>query len=111
MHLHYPADSSGRVLQQMKDSQFDFARAHPIEFYAVFAQEQQARQAAEEFAEGESLKAQVLSEQDGSWQLLVSKVMYATYGGIDDFSQHLEALITPLGGAFNGWGVTQEVSR
>jgi hypothetical protein len=43
--------------------------------------------------------------------LELSKVMYATYGGIGDFEQELETLIEPLGGEVEGWGVKHEIKR
>lgn len=36
--------------------------------------------------------------------------MYATRDGIDDFEHDLQAVVGPLGGILDGWGVTQEVS-
>ena len=35
--------------------------------------------------------------------------MHATYGGIGDFEQNFEAVVAPLGGIVEGWGVKQEV--
>ena len=103
-----PNDISTTVLRRMKEGGFDFARVHPIEFYAIFSDEERARQAARSFR-GESLNAQVVY-RDGAWHLQVSKVMYATHAGIDDFEHDLQALVGPLGGELDGWGVTQEVA-
>lgn len=103
-----PGDISSTVLRRMKEGGFDFARAHPIEFYAIFPDEERARQAARSFR-GESLKTEV-NERDGAWHLQISKVMYATHAGIDDFEHDLEVLVGPLGGVLDGWGVTQEVA-
>lgn len=100
-------DISSSVLRQMKAGGFDFTRIHPIEFYAIFPDEAGARRAAGKF-QGESLKAQVRERDDGAWHLELSKVMYATYFGIDDFEQGFEAVILPLGGELEGWGVKQE---
>ncbi|HEY8330223.1 hypothetical protein D3C81_1379760 [compost metagenome] len=104
-----PNDISTTVLRRMKEGGFDFARIHPIEFYAIFPDEERARQAARSFR-GESLKAEV-TQRDGDWHLQVSKVMYATHAGIDDFEHDLEVLVGPLGGVLDGWGVTQEVGE
>ena len=104
-----PEDISSTVLRRMREGGFDFARAHPIEFYAIFPDEERARQAARNFR-GESLNAQV-SYREGAWHLQVSKVMYATHSGIDDFEHNLEELVVPLGGVLDGWGVTQELDR
>ncbi len=101
-------DVSNNVLRRMKEGGFDFARVHPIEFYAIFPDEERARQVAGSFR-GESLNAQVSVRDDGAWHLQVSKVMYATHAGIGDFEQDLESLVLPLGGVLDGWGVTQEV--
>ena len=100
-------DISSNVLRQMKDGGFDFTRIHPIEFYAIFPDEAGARCAAGKFR-GESLKAQVCERDDGAWHLQLSKIMYATYFGIDDFEQDFEAVIQPLGGELEGWGVKHE---
>ena len=103
-----PEDIGNTVLRQMREGGFDFARVHPIEFYAIFADEAQARRAAGQFR-GEWLNAQVC-RRDGAWHLQVSKVMYATRDGIDDFEHDLQAIVGPLGGILDGWGVTQELS-
>ena len=100
-------DISSNVLRQMKAGGFDFTQIHPIEFYAVFPDEAGARRAAGQFR-GESLNAQVKELGDGAWHLELSKVMYATHGGIGDFEEAFEQLVTPYGGEVEGWGVKQE---
>ncbi|MEJ5906443.1 ribonuclease E inhibitor RraB [Pseudomonas kermanshahensis] len=100
-------DISSNVLRQMKAGGFDFTRIHPIEFYAIFPDEAGARRAAGQFR-GESLNAQVRERKDGAWHLELSKVMYATYGGIGDFEETFEQLVSPYGGEVEGWGVKQE---
>lgn len=108
MSTAFQDDVSTNVLRRMKEGGFDFARVHPIEFYVIFSEEAHAREVASRFR-GESLNAQVRIGEDGAWHLQVSKVMYATHAGIGDFEQDLEALVLPLGGVLDGWGVTQEV--
>lgn len=108
MSTTHRQDVSSQVLLRMKKGGFDFARAHPIDFYAVFPEREQAFEAARSFR-GESVNTQVFPREDGGWNLQVSKVMYATSGGIGDFEQDLEGLVEPLGGELDGWGVTQEV--
>ena len=110
MSTTFHEDVSSNVLRQMKEGGFDFTRVHPIEFYAVFEDRNGAHAAARNFR-GESINAQILPREDGAWNLQVSKVMYATFEGIDDFEQSLESLVEPLGGELDGWGVTQELSR
>lgn len=100
-------DISSAVLHRMKEGGFDFAQIHPIEFYAVFPDEDRARRAAGKFR-GESLCAQVHEGDDGGWELELSKIMYATHGGIGEFEQDFEAVVVPLGGEAQGWGVKQE---
>jgi len=102
-------DISSSVLRRMKEGGFDFSRFHPIEFYAIFPDEERARRAAGHFHRGESLDAQVSVRDDGAWALELSKVMYATYDDIGDFEQGFEAVVEPLGGIIEGWGVKQEV--
>ncbi|HCN46012.1 MAG TPA: ribonuclease E inhibitor RraB [Pseudomonas sp.] len=99
-------DISSIVLRRMKEGGFDFTQIHPIEFYAVFPDEERARRAAGKFR-GESLCAQV-HESDEGWQLELQKIMFATHGGIGDFEHDFEAVIRPLGGESQGWGVKQE---
>lgn len=110
MSTAYQEDISSTVLRRMKEGGFDFARIHPIEFYAVFPDEDRARVAAGKFR-GESLNAQVSERDDGGWNLELSKVMYATYGGIGEFEQDFESVIEPLGGEIEGWGVKHEIKR
>lgn len=108
MSTTFQEDVSSNVLLRMKEGGFDFARVHPIEFYAVFPAREPAFEAASNFR-GECINAQVSPRDDGAWDLQVSKVMYATYDGIGDFEQDLEDLVEPLGGVVDGWGVTQEL--
>ena len=108
MSTAYQEDISSHVLRRMKEGGFDFARIHPIEFYAVFPDEERARRAAGKFR-GESLNAQVSVRDDGAWYLELSKLMYATYGGIGDFEQNFGAVVEPLGGTIEGWGVKHPV--
>ena len=108
MSTAHQDDLSSYVLRRMQEGGFDFSRIHPIEFYAIFPDEERARRAAGKFC-GESLNAQINVRDDGAWHLELSKVMYATYGGIGDFEQDFEAVVVPLGGIIEGWGVKQEV--
>lgn len=101
-------DVSGGVLRRMKEGGFDFASVHPIEFYAIFPSEEGAVRATRKFR-GESLHTLVTEREEGDWYLQVSKVMHVTSLGIDDFEQGMEAVVSPLGGRLDGWGVTQEV--
>ena len=99
-------DISSTVLRRLKEGGFDFAQIHPIEFYAVFPDEERARRAAGKFR-GESINTQV-RESDEGWQLELSKLMFATYGGIGEFEHDFELAVSPLGGQIQGWGVKQE---
>ncbi|HDV4148307.1 TPA: ribonuclease E inhibitor RraB [Pseudomonas aeruginosa] len=109
MEKPFSDDVSVNVLRRMKEGGFDFERIHPIDFFAIFPSEREARQAAGQFR-GESLRAQVVARDDGSWNLQVSKVMYATHAAIGAFEHDLEEVVVPLGGVLDGWGVTQEVT-
>ena len=108
MSTAFHDDASSKVLRRMKEGGFDITRFHPIEFYAIFPDEERARLAARRLPQGESLNTQVSADENGAWQLAVSKVMYATREDIGDFAQSLETLVAPLGGVLDGWGVTQE---
>lgn len=108
MSTTYQEDVSSKVLQRMREGGFDFARLHAIEFYAVFADRERAREVADRFR-GESVHSQVLPGDEGGWELQISRVMHATFDGITAFQDALESLVEPLGGQINGWGVTHQV--
>ncbi|MCK1794078.1 ribonuclease E inhibitor RraB [Pseudomonas violetae] len=108
MSTAYQEDISSSVLRRMKEGGFDFSKFHPIEFYAIFPDEERARRAAGHYR-GESLNAQISVRDDGAWALELSKVMHATYDDIGDFELGFEAVVEPLGGIIEGWGVKQEV--
>ncbi|TDV71953.1 ribonuclease E inhibitor RraB [Pseudomonas sp. LP_7_YM] len=110
MSTAYQEDISTYVLRRMKEGGFDFARIHPIEFYAVFPDEERARQAAGKFR-GESLNTQINAREDGAWHLQLSKLMYATYDGIGDFEHDFQSAILGFDGEVEGWGVKQEIKR
>lgn len=104
------AESSSRnLLLRMKEGGFDFSRIHAIDFYLLFPAQAPAQRAAQLFR-GESLNTQVYRRANGSWYLQVSKVMHASHAAIEDFEHSLQALVLPLGGIADGWGVTQEPS-
>jgi len=42
MSTAYQEDISSNVLRRMKEGGFDFSRFHPIEFYAIFPDEERA---------------------------------------------------------------------
>lgn len=106
----YSEDVSTAVLRRMKEGGFDFASIHPIEFYATFPDEDTARAAAGQFR-GESLNAQVREREEGGWHLELSRLMFATYDGIDEFEHDFSKVVRPLGGEFEGWGVKQRVRK
>ena len=110
MSTAYQEDISSSVLRRMKEGGFDFSRFHPIEFYAIFPDEERARRAAGHYC-GESMNAQISVRDDGAWALELSKVMYATYDGIGDFEQDFQTAILGLDGEVEGWGVKQEIKR
>jgi hypothetical protein len=74
MSTAYQEDISTSVLRRMKEGGFDFSQFHPIEFYAIFPDEERARRAAGHFR-GESLNAQISARDDGAWSLELSRVM------------------------------------
>lgn len=49
MSTAYQEDISTSVLRRMKEGGFDFSQFHPIEFYAIFPDEERARRAAGHF--------------------------------------------------------------
>lgn len=102
------ADISRSMLLQMKKGGFDFAGFHPIEFYANFPDRQAAIEAAAQFR-GESMSTQVMEGDGGHWTLQLSKVMVATHSGIGAFEEDMQAIIEPMGGITDGWGVEQEL--
>lgn len=108
MSLSIEGTTCHSVLQRMKECGFDFSRLHPIEFYAVFRCEDTARGLTQRFT-GEFSHAWVDGRDDGSWELQVSRVMYATPEDIQGFEQRLGTLVEPLGGEMDGWGVSLEV--
>lgn len=110
MSTAYQEDISSHVLRRMKEGGFDFARIQPIEFYAIFPDEERARLAAGKFR-GESLNTQINAREDGAWHLQLCKLMYATYDGIGDFEQDFQTAILGLDGEVEGWGVKQEIRR
>jgi hypothetical protein len=106
----YQEDISSVLLQKMKEGGFDFTAIHPIEFYAVFPDENGARAAAGQF-QGESLNAQVMEREDGAWHLELSKLMYATRLGIGEFEHDFECRVEHYGGEIEGWGVKHRLPR
>ena len=56
------------------------SRIHPIDFFAIFPSEREAARQRASFAANP--QGQVVARDDGSWNLQVSRVMYATHAAI-----------------------------
>jgi hypothetical protein len=68
MSTAYQEDISSNVLRRMKEGGFDFSRFHPIEFYAIFPDEERARGQQANFAVNPSMPRSVrATTAPGRW--------------------------------------------
>lgn len=116
--MHFPDDQNGEVLQEMKESGFDFTQDHLVDFFAVFHNEADADKVAKVFLAklegGEPfLKIETRPYTDGDEksdgiELQISKVMLVTYESITEFEVQFRKLAEANNGYTDGWGVMQD---
>jgi hypothetical protein len=103
----FPTDANGEVLRIMAKGGDDLSRARPIEF-AVVVPDQAAAERLTAALAGRDLAIRTAELEESlegcTWEVLVSRDMVPTHGGITEFEAELAALAEPLGGWNDGWG-------
>ena len=109
--MDFPNDDNGDVLRRMADHGFDFSIPHEIEFFAIFATEENAEEIAKVYVRdreaGRPIRKIETGPYDSGHELFLAVEMLATHKNISDFESELLARIADRGGRLDGWGVMQ----
>ncbi|PMN68346.1 ribonuclease E inhibitor RraB [Enterovibrio norvegicus] len=108
--MEYPDDDIGDVFRRMEASKFDFSKEHIVDFYAVFATEEEADRIARMFVADECRYVNIETRpyEEGGMELEVSKKMIVTYKSIFELQKLLTGRVALVTGYLDGWGVMQE---
>ena len=106
---YYPNDANGDLFRRLESQDFDFSKEHSIEFFAVFATEEEAMKTGYMYVEdkknGEKLiNIETRPYSEGGMELELVKVMHPTYENVTEFEQKLMERISTVDGYFDGWG-------
>ena len=106
----YPNDVNGDVLRRLEEDNFDFSIEHPVDFYAIYATEEEAdlvaRQYATDWKRGEKFKnIETRSSEKGGMELELVPIMIVTYENIVAFEKTLAERTAKVNGYLDGWGV------
>jgi hypothetical protein len=109
----YPDDLNGDVFRRMEADNFDFSIEHPVEFYAVYATEQEAdliaRQYVKDRKEGQKfVNIETFPCEDGGMELELVPVMMVTYENIVAFEKTLTERTSEVEGYLDGWGIISD---
>lgn len=102
MDHDYPRDSDGDALRLVAESGADMSRPMRIEFQVDAASHEQAV-AIGEVGSGRGYDAAV-HEDDGTWYVVLTVTMLATYEGVVARQQEITALVSPWDTHCDSWG-------
>ena len=106
----YPNDLNGDVFRRLEEGNFDFSVEHPVEFYAIYATEDEAdlvaRQYAKDWKDGEKFKnIETRPSGKGGMELELVPVMIITYENVSAFETKFAERTSKVSGYLDGWGV------
>ena len=97
-------DPDAQVLEALKKAGSNLSKPHPIEFFLYFANEDQARKAADQIR-GRSFEVTVDHAGKGdSWLCLATKSMIPELGELHRIRADFNAIARAQSGQYDGWG-------
>jgi hypothetical protein len=111
--MKYPDDVNGDVFRRMEENNFDFSKKHKVEFFAVYATEEEADAVAKYFLKYEKEDQKLVTIEtrpydEGGMELKIENYMLVTYQNVSDFENELQNITNKYEGYLDGWGVLQE---
>lgn len=106
----YPEDTNGDVFRRLEEQNFDFSKKHNVEFFAVFATEEEADQIAKQYVEDWNsgtnfINIETRPHEVGGMELELVIEMEVTYENIVAFENKLEERVSKVEGYLDGWGL------
>ncbi len=114
--MNFPNDEDGQVLAALEAHGVDLEQPLTLEF-AILVGEDTAPEikakliehgfdAEISYDEGEEYDDEDDAEEFGpSWSVIITHTLIPTYQNIVDFQRQIGAIVEPLGGELDGWGV------
>ena len=111
--MEFPQDANGDVLRRMQNSNFDFSKAHDVEFFAVFRTEAEAKIVANQYLADHKTGHKLVNietrpAESGGMELVLVKNMLLTHSNVTAFESSLQKRVSEYDGYLDGWGVLQE---
>ncbi len=108
----YPDDANGDVFRRLEEANFDFSKEYAVDFYAIYATEEEAdivaRQYARDWKNGEKFKnIETKRSEKGGMELELVPLMKVTYENIVAFETKLAERTSKVDGYLDGCGVLQ----
>jgi hypothetical protein len=106
----YPDDVNGDVFRRLEEDNFDFSIEYPVDFYAIYATEEEADLVAKQYAKdwngGQKFKnIETRPSDKGGMELELVPIMKVTYKNIVAFESKLAERTSKVNGYLDGWGV------
>lgn len=109
----YPDDANGDVFRSLEENNFDFSKEYPVDFYAVYATEEESDSIAklyvEDWRNGDAFKKIETRPCDkGGMELELVPIMKLTYENVVSFENRLAERTSKVNGYLDGWGVLSD---
>lgn len=106
----YPDDVNGDIFRRLEEDSFDFSIEHRVDFYAIYATEEEAdfvaRQYATDWKHGQQFEnIETRPSEKGGMELELAPIMMVTYENIAAFEKTLAERTSKVNGYLDGWGV------
>jgi hypothetical protein len=103
--MEWPADADGDVLRQLEADECDFTEEHPIEFCVDFEKWPPPPQALVLLSDRFGAVSWDDPEAGSDGYVICTIEAKITYEFVTRIQQDITALLTPLGGKCDTWGV------
>ena len=105
MHMAFPQDEDGLVLQELQDEGIDFNVLHDIDFFITAPSEKAANELKAAIEEADFSAEAAFDEEVQAWTVFVYISTYLDYDIIQEIKETLDAIAKPFDGAYDGWAV------
>ncbi len=105
--MQFPADDNGQMLAEMAAAGVDLSQVHPVDFFILFEQQNDAERFAKEIA-GDELAPQTKlgrCPDTGVWEVLTTVKMVPEHTLLGQTEQYLESIANQYNGYGDGWGI------
>ena len=105
--MNFPNDETGQVLTEMHQAGIDLTTVHPVVFFHLFEQKQQAEAMANRIKQDYPHISVDLhpDETPNVWDVDCSLVILPTHKNIVTQETELEKIATQFSGYSDGWGI------